>query len=459
MSTDVDVAVIGAGLSGLTAAAELHDAGVSLRVLEARDRPGGRLVNHDVGEGQTSELGGQFFGRGDRQLRDLARSLGVMAFETFARGEKLLEDHRGVTTYRGAIPLVGLSTLLDFGIARARLNRLARQVPVDAPWKARRAARWDAETMASWGQRALRTRRGRAMFDTAVRAIWAAEASEQSLLYGLSYIHSYGNLGYLAATRGGAQHFRFEGGPSRLIEALAAKAPAAVTLDVPVHGIEQSRDHVTIHAAGGATTAWYVIVALPPVMAQQVDVRPALPVERRALHERMVPAAAVKVLAVYPEPFWRRDQLSGHAVSQLGPATAWFDNSPPGGYPGVLAGFVVGGNARRFVALPAPERRAQILASLRRLFGPQAASPSAYVEKDWVTDPWSRGCYFAFAPPGVMTSFWPLRQTPVGRLHWAGAETAVEGYGGMNGAVEAGQRTAREVLRRLHSDAAPLSRA
>jgi monoamine oxidase len=161
--------------------------------------------------------------------------------------------------------------------------------------------------------------------------------------------------------------------------------------------------------------------------------------------QRLPHGTVIKVNVVYDEPFWRRDGLSGQAVSEQRPVSMVFDNTPPGGTPGVLAGFLEGHAALAAGALSPAQRRARVLDDLAAYFGPAARHCTAYLEHDWVADPWSRGCYGAYGAPGTLTRFGPALRAPIGSLHWAGAETATRWAGYLDGAVESGCRAAEEV--------------
>jgi monoamine oxidase len=160
----------------------------------------------------------------------------------------------------------------------------------------------------------------------------------------------------------------------------------------------------------------------------------------------MPQGAVIKCMAVYGEPFWRADGLSGHATSDRGPVRVAFDNSPRGGAPGVLLGFLEGRAARELGRLEPRVRREAVVDVFARLFGPRAARPERYLERSWADEEWTRGCYGGFFGPGAWTAVGPALREPVGRLHWAGAETATVWCGYMDGAVSSGERAAREVL-------------
>jgi monoamine oxidase len=156
-----------------------------------------------------------------------------------------------------------------------------------------------------------------------------------------------------------------------------------------------------------------------------------------------------KCMAIYEEPFWRSEGLSGQAMSDTGPVKLTFDNSPPDGSPGVLLGFLEGRHARELGRVPEDERRTAVIDCFARLFGPRAARPGGYIERLWAEEEFSRGCYGCHMPTGAWTNYGPALRRPIGPLHWAGAEYATVWNGYMDGAVRAGETTAREVLERL----------
>ncbi len=167
------------------------------------------------------------------------------------------------------------------------------------------------------------------------------------------------------------------------------------------------------------------------------------------LTQRIPNRSVIKCHAVYPTPFWRNDGLTGNATSDRGPVKLTYDNSPPDGSPGVLLGFLEGKHAREMGRVSAEERRAAVLDCFVRYFGPAAATPDDYFEKDWSEDEWTRGCYGAHFPPGVWTAFGPALRAPIGEIHWAGTETATEWSGYIDGAVQSGERAALEALATL----------
>jgi monoamine oxidase len=154
----------------------------------------------------------------------------------------------------------------------------------------------------------------------------------------------------------------------------------------------------------------------------------------------------IKWHAVYPEPFWRADGLTGQGADLDETPQGSIDCTPREGNPGVLMAFAFGPEARRMAAVSAEERRKACVAGLVKRFGPKAANPAYFVEIDWAAEPWSYGDMFAHYVPGVPTNLGRALREPYGRIHWAGTETATMWSGSIEGAVRSGERAADEVL-------------
>lgn len=445
-----DVAVVGAGFAGLVAARALRRAAAAVVVLEARERVGGRVLNHEIGDGKVVEVGGQWVGPGQDRALALIAELGLETFDTHIAGRKLFEHRGRVTSYSGTIPRVSPAALADVQVALMRLERMARGVSPAEPWRARRAAAWDAETVASWTHRHMRTRLGRAVVALACEAVWAADPADVSLLHFLAYARAAGGLEPLISTEGGAQQTRVAGGTQRIALALADELGDAVLLGQPVRRIVHGGDDgVRVVADGVVVRAQRVVVAISPALAGRIAYDPPLPADRDQLTQRMPNGSVIKCMALYDEPFWRAAGLSGEATSTDGPVKVVFDNSPPDGAPGVLLGFLEGSQARALGRVPEAQRRAAVVGCFARLFGPRAARPVGYVDRDWSAEEFTRGCYGAFLPPNTWTAFGPALRDPVGPIHWAGAETATRWTGYMDGAIGSGEEVAAVVMGRL----------
>jgi monoamine oxidase len=332
------------------------------------------------------------------------------------------------------------------GVGMARLELMAKRVPVDAPWTARRAAAWDARSGADWVRANMPVASARHMLEAVVRGLMACDPSEASLLDVLWLLRSANGLQPLLSIEGGYQQDLVEGGAQEIANRVAAGLGDALRLSTPVHAVEHDERGVRVRANALDVTAPHAIVAIPPQLVTRLDFTPSLPSDREDLLRGMQGGSVMKNIAIYDEAFWRAAGVRGESVSTGSPLEMTLDASPEGGRPGVLVGFAFGPHARAFAALTPDERRRFTLDDFAGRFGPRAATPVDYVEQDWRTEEWSRGCMVAHLGTGVLTQFGPLLRRPWGRVHWAGTETATVSHGAIDGAVRSGQRAADEVL-------------
>jgi monoamine oxidase len=331
---------------------------------------------------------------------------------------------------------------------RGKLGSMSRSIPAEAPWEAARALEWDGMTLESWKQRHLRSSGARVFLDIVTRAVLTSEPRDISFLFFLCYLRWGQSLDHLISIPNGAQQDRFVGGAQQICERLAEELSPRVQLSTPVLAIEQSSEGAIVRTAAGTMQCKWVIVAVPPVLAGRIQYNPALGVARDQLTSRMPMGSVIKYIAVYERPFWREAGLSGEAFSDTGITVTTFDDSSPDGSQPALVSFSDGDVARVWSGRSPEERKKAVLDEFVRFFGPQAAQPTAFVEKNWLEDPWSRGCYVGVMSPGTMTAWGAALRQPCGRIHWAGTETATQWMGYIDGAVQSGQRAAQEILDR-----------
>ncbi len=450
MSAHRSVIVVGAGLAGLAAARRLTAAGIDTRVLEARDRVGGRTEGTLTSDGTAVDLGGQWIGPGQTRIAELATECGLDTFDTYNAGS-LLVDLAGkqsrMGSTRGAVPKLNPIALVDLAQGLRRFTRLANRVPLAEPWRAKNAELLDGQTFETWIRHNLRTPTGRNYFRIATEAVFAANSADLSALHALFYAHSGADLETLLSVDRGAQQTRIVGGAFRIAQVMAEQLGDRVQLGEAVRRIEHDDNRVQVSTRDGQTyTADAVIVTLPPTLAGRLEYAPALPGWRDQLTQKLPAGSVIKIHAVYPRPFWRDDGLNGQAASDEGPVKVTFDNSPPDGSVGILLGFMEGDDGRTWSRRTTQERRTAVLGCLTRYFGAEAAEPIEVIERDWTAEEFSRGCYGAHFAPGVWTSFGDRLRTPVGRIHWAGTETAPVWNGYMDGAVRSGEDAADTVI-------------
>jgi monoamine oxidase len=209
VTEQVDVVVVGAGMAGLIAARDLLAANVSVLVLEARNRVGGRLLNHTLTNGSVVELGGQWVGPTQDRVLALAEELGLGLFPTFIEGEHFLAMDGALKRYVGEDFALPEDSSTGVEEAWEQLQEMADEVLLEEPCSAENAGTWDAQTLDSWLVANTKTETALGYWRTMVPALFSAEAAEMSLLHFLFYCRSGGTLDRLVATHDGAQESRW----------------------------------------------------------------------------------------------------------------------------------------------------------------------------------------------------------------------------------------------------------
>jgi monoamine oxidase len=374
------------------------------------------------------------------------REFGIETHPTFDSGDTVLTIGDDVRRFHGQLPPMSPIAIGGLALGMARIDMMAKKMPLDAPWNARRAEQWDARSAGDWVHRNLPRGAGRDLLDAAVRGLMTCDPSEVSLLHFLYLVRSAGSLNALLAVNDGYQQDLVVGGAMRMAEGLADELGDRVLLGHVVRAIAQSEQDVEIVTDGTTVQAERVVVAIPPGLTLQVEFTPALPADRAQLNARLLGGSVIKFVVQYPDAFWRADGLSGQTIGMRSPIEMTLDAGEPSGTPGVMTAFAFGPPGRELGALAPDVRKKIVLDALVQRFGARAAAPIDFAEVDWAVDEWSRGCYMAHMPPGVMTQYGRMLRAPSGRIHWAGTETATQSHGTIDGAIRSGIRAADEAI-------------
>ncbi|SDO95267.1 putrescine oxidase [Microbacterium sp. ru370.1] len=477
-----DVVVIGAGAAGLTAANDLRKAGLSVVVLEARDRVGGRLWT-DVIDGAMLELGGQWVSPDQTALIDTVADLGLSTYSRYREGDSVYVGADGeAKRFTGEMFPVAPETEKIIDEITARLDAMVAEIDPDKPWEHPRAVEWDKISWDAWLRRQTDD-------DEAVRNL--AFATGSAMLTKPTHTFSLLQSLLMAASAGSYSHLvdadfildkRVTGGLQQVPELLAERLGDDVLLNQPVRRIiwgdesapserpaatdtgrrvdelraltarveaaASSSSGVTVIADGVTVRARFAVLALAPVLYSRISFEPPLPRLQHQMHQHISMGFVIKVHAVYDRPFWREQGLSGTAFSPYELCHEAYDNTNDGDERGTLVGFVSDQNADDLFRLSPEERKERILDSLARYYGPEAKNPEVYYESDWGTEEWTRGAYAASFDLGGLQRYGADQRRPVGAIHLACSDMAGAGYQHVDGAIRQGHRAADEILER-----------
>ncbi|WP_288783124.1 NAD(P)/FAD-dependent oxidoreductase [uncultured Microbacterium sp.] len=441
-----DVVIVGAGAAGLTAANELRKAGLSVAVLEARDRVGGRLWTDTI-EGAMLEIGGQWISPDQTALIETVADLGLDTFSRYREGDSVYVGPDG-TAHRFTGEMFPVSPETEAVIARLteRLDAMVAEIDPDRPWAHEKAAEWDSVSWDAW-------LRAQTDDDEAVRNL--AFATGSAMLTKPTHAISLLESLLMAASAGSYSNLvdadfildkRVVGGLQQVPLLLAERLGEDVFLNQPVRTLEWSDEGVTAVADGMTVRARQAILALAPVLYSRISFVPALPRLQHQMHQHLSMGFVIKVHAVYETPFWREKGLSGTAFSPYELSHEAYDNSNHGEERGTLVGFVSDLNADGVFALSAEERKERILESLSHYYGPEAKNPVVYFESDWGSEEWTRGAYAASFDLGGLSRYGAHLREAIGPIHLACSDLAGAGYQHVDGAIRMGRLVASQVI-------------
>ncbi|WP_327143772.1 flavin monoamine oxidase family protein [Nocardia sp. NBC_01327] len=442
-----DVVVIGAGPSGLTAAVELHRAGLSVAVLEARERVGGRTRTGEI-DGAMIEIGGQWLSPHHTAALELVQELGLKTFSRYRDGESVYLAADGVRhRFTGDVFPAPEATSKEIDRLLGLLDELAAAVGAEEPWAHPRAAELDSVPFSIWleGQSADEYARETVAFYVA-GAMLTKPAHTFSTLQALHMAAAQGSFTNLA-TDTFMLDKRVVGGMQQVSQRLAEVIGDDLHLNSPARRIQWSDNDVTVFADGDLEVrAGQVILAVPPNLYSCISFDPPLPRRRHQMYQHMSFGFVVKVHAVYPTPFWRENGLSGTGFSDTDMVSEIYDNTNHGMDNGALVGFIAHEQADAYFAMDAAQRKQAALDCLVRYLGPEAADPAVYYESDWGAEEWTRGAYGVSFDLGGMTRYGHDHRDPVGPLHFACSDLAGHGFQHVDGAIRMGRRAAGAIV-------------
>ncbi|WP_426519198.1 flavin monoamine oxidase family protein [Diaminobutyricibacter sp. McL0618] len=441
-----DVVIIGAGASGLTAATELKKAGLTVAVLEARDRVGGRLWTDDV-DGAMLEIGGQWVSPDQDALKSTLAELGLETYPRYREGENVYLNEAGeLTRFEGEIFPVPPRTEAEIVTLIEKLDALVAEIDPDRPWEHPLAKDLDEVSFSRWLETQTDDQEARDNIGMFIAgAMLTKPAHAFSALQALLMAASAGSFSNLVDADFILDK-RVIGGLQQVPLLLAERLGGDVRLGQAVRTLRWHDGGVTAVTDSVEVKARFAVIAVPPILISRIGYEPPLPRRQQQLHQHLSMGFVIKVHAVYETPFWREAGLSGTAFSPYELVHEAYDNTNYGDERGTLVGFVADEAADGVFALTAEERKQRILTSLSHYYGEKALEPVVYYESDWGSEEWTRGAYAASFDMGGLARYGADLRTPVGPIWFSCSDMAGKGYQHVDGAIRVGRETAAGII-------------
>lgn len=441
---NTDVCVIGAGVSGLMAADELINAGLSVDVFEAQAAVGGRVKDTVCCDGVTVELGANWFTGEQPLIKAQIERFGLETLATHNEGENLLWWDGKRYPFCGSLPSLEAEKTEDIIQGMECFDRAMQRLVNKEPWH-NSLVDYDHMSFGQWIDRTLRTRTGQEFFRMVSEMVFGVESHLVSFLYVLYYSNRSVSLTSLISVSQGHQEFRFKQGPAQLCENLAKSIDSNhLHLLTPVRSIRITDDFVDVETTALHGRYRAVLCAMPPPALKRVLFSPPLPTSRERLLQALPMGRVIKVQAIYERPFWVEQGLTGQVMSNQYPLSYTIDNSPADCRRGVLAGFVGTSHAQQFMD-PDTDRKTLVADAIDQMFDGRFPKPQEVLIEDWATNEWIGGSYGAYFPPGVMSRMGQALRDQDPPVYWCGAEYGQAHPCQIEGALESGLRSARAI--------------
>jgi monoamine oxidase len=454
-ATQPTIAVVGAGLAGLTAAYRLKQAGLTAQVYEASGRIGGRCWSSHDFDPLVAEHGGELIDQGHTQVRHLAAELGLNLDNLLQAQPNGTEDFFWVNG--GKYPYSQLLTDLNGMYQKLHRDVVAAGYPT--LWNSYTQRGWELDHMSiiQWLDESIpnggsKSNLGRVL-DVAYNIEYGAESSAQSSL-NLLYLLGYSGQGQFRVFGPSNEKYRVRGGNDQIAQRLGDALPGQISLGTALTSIKQNATGsftLTFSRGSGPLTVTVdrVVLALPFSLLRSVNFSNAgfEPLKVTAINESSMGTNS-KLHVEFNDRFWYGAGNNGNTFADTGYQNTWEVSRAQGGGKGLLVDYTGGDVGASFGAGTPSSRAKQFMTQLQPQF-PGIKISDHWTGRAtidfWAGNQWTKGSY-SYWKVGQYTKFSGMEKMRQGNCHFAGEHTSQDNQGYLEGAVESGQRAVDEIL-------------
>ena len=431
-----DVVVMGAGLAGLSAARDLARGGADVVVVEARNRPGGRVEQTTLADGRLVQLGGEVVGPFHKAYYGLVEELGLTLVPSFPQlpGDDTLVMTDG--RYIGEFAFMNDEDRASYDAASEAFGKLAATVDPDDPWSHPDADRLDRISVGQWLREVGATPNAVRARDVSMLALSAESVERTSLLSDLRKEAAADNEGFYDYEVWECE--RVAEGSATVALRMAEELGHRIRYATPVTRARVSPQGCRVTTATGEQFDCDAVVSAIPVGPLRRIRIEGVSRERLASLDRQRHALAAKVVFAYETSWWEEQGQNG---------TMYFEKGVMGGTwlqrEGILSALVPPERLAAFLATSPDLVERDMIDEMVEAMGERAADPQAVFFRRWGVDPWTEG-YITSWRPGDVMAVGPLHGTHEPPFYVCGSDQWVCGY--MEGAVRTGRGAARALL-------------
>ncbi|KAH6658851.1 putative flavin-containing amine oxidase [Plectosphaerella plurivora] len=451
----LDIVVIGAGFSGLQAAYSAQKAGLSVAVVEARDRVGGKSHSIPLASSRgTADLGAAWVNQHLQPrvwsfIERLGLAVNIVKQRLGRTAVLVTADDQRIEFPYGITP--EFSQEEKDNLVKIRDHIQAKSLNTEAPGR-----KDDSVSLDQYVRDLGASPKTVAMINLWTRVMHGLESTEESAAFFIDYCRTnHGLLAIRADDETGGNYMRLTSGTQSIARGLAdLVGHKHIHLSSPVLSIEDKKTHVVVTTRNSRTfEAKKLILSIPSTMYRELQFFPSLPprLEQIASHTKL--GHYNKALVFYDRPWWREGGFNGFIMSFKGPVCVARDTSVDKDGVYGLTCFLNGAPGEAWAKTSPSERRRVTVQQLAEMFrgGEEALSPREFVDQIWKHEEFSRGALVPVPAIGHYTEFADVYGKPVGNIHFAGTEYSRHWKGYIEGALSAGEVAAEEVVSLLGS--------